>query len=342
MDKALKSTPISSFQVQKVVVVVAIILFAVKLIAYFLTHSVSILTDALESTVNLVAGFLGLYSLYLSAKPKDFDHPYGHGKVEFISAAIEGALIVVAGIMIAWESIDHLLTPTTIGKLDIGIYLISFAAILNYVLGTYCIKIGKQNNSLALVASGKHLQSDTYTTIGIIAGLIILYFTQIAWIDSAVAMVFGLLIIYTGVKIIRSSLAGIMDEADFAMINKLVELLNKRRTENMIDLHNLRIQKHGNALHVDCHVTLPWYWNLNQSHGEIDMLQDIIDQAFGESVELFVHIDPCQTFSCKVCSKNDCTERKNAFEKKIEWNIDLIVTNSKHQLEVATSTNLPS
>lgn len=341
MKSALKQPTVSSFQVQKIVVVVAIVLFAVKLAAYFLTHSVSILTDALESTVNLVAGFLGLYSLYLSAKPKDFDHPYGHGKVEFISAAIEGALIVVAGIMIAWESIDHLVSPPTIAQLDIGIYLITFAAVLNYVLGAYCIRIGKQNNSLALIASGKHLQSDTYTTIGIIIGLIALYFTKLVWLDSAVAMLFGLLIIYTGVKIIRASLAGIMDEADFELINKLVELLNKRRTVNMIDLHNLRIQKHGHSLHVDCHVTLPWYWDLNQSHTEIDTLQEIIDQAFGDSVELFVHVDPCQPFSCKVCSKQDCKERKNEFERRIDWDINLLVTNSKHQLKMITEAHQP-
>ena len=239
-----------NLKIQKAIAILSVVLFLVKIIAWYLTRSVAILTDALESIVNVVASFIGVYSLYVSAKPKDADHPYGHGKVEFISAAVEGTLIFVAGVYIIFEAVNNLRHPPEIKKLDAGIILVSVAAVLNYVAGAICIKTGKKNSSLALISSGKHLQSDTYTTAGIVAGLLLLYFTKIEWIDSVVAILFALIIIYTGYKIIRSSIAGIMDEADDELLKDMVVTLNKSRRENWIDLHNLRIIKYGAMLHL--------------------------------------------------------------------------------------------
>src|SRR6476620_2265926 len=200
--------------------------------AWYLTHSVSILTDALESIVNVVAGLIGVYSLYLSAKPKDEDHPYGHGKVEFISAAVEGTLVTVAGVLIIYKATINLLNPHHIEKLDYGIILVAATAIVNYITGTICVKRGLKNNSLLLIASGQHQRTDTWSTIGIIAGLVLIYFTKLIWIDSAVAILFALIIIFMGYKIIRTSIAGIMDETDKLLLQRMVELLNKERKEN--------------------------------------------------------------------------------------------------------------
>ena len=162
-----------------------------KFIAYYLTHSVSILTDALESIVNVVAGFIGLYSLYVSAKPRDIDHPYGHGKAEFISAAVEGTLILSAGLLIIYNGIKSFIVPSTIQELDLGIYLVAGTAVINWLLGAISLRQGKRNNSLALLASGKHLQSDTYSTVAIIAGLLLINFTGFQWIDGVVAIAFS-------------------------------------------------------------------------------------------------------------------------------------------------------
>src|SRR4051812_7956649 len=167
-----------NIRIQQIVVALAVVLFAIKLAAYFLTYSVAILTDALESIVNVVAGFFGLFSLYLSAKPKDQDHPYGHGKIEFISAAVEGTLISIAGLIIITESVSNLFHPHQISQLDWGIALIAITAVINFVIGSVCIRIGTKNKSIALIAGGKHLQTDTYSTIGIIIGLGLIYFTQ--------------------------------------------------------------------------------------------------------------------------------------------------------------------
>ncbi|TAH03399.1 MAG: cation transporter [Sphingobacteriales bacterium] len=321
-----------NFKIQKLVVTVAVLLFIIKVVAFLLTKSVAILTDALESTANVIAGFVGLYSLYVAAKPRDADHPYGHGKAEFVSAAVEGTLIVVAGGIIIYEAIINFINPHPLQKLDYGIILVAITAAVNYAVGYFSIKKGQKNNSLALIASGKHLQSDTYSTLGLIAGLALIYFTKLNWIDSVVAILFAFIIIYTGYKILRSSLAGIMDEADKELIEKLVTSLNAQRNENWIDLHNLRVIKYGGQLHVDCHLTVPWYLNVHEAHKEIDQLSAIIRQEFGNALELFVHSDGCLDFSCAICTKKDCGVRKQTFEKKITWTFENVISDAKHQV----------
>lgn len=321
-----------NIRIQKIVAGLSVILLIAKTTAYLLTGSVAILTDALESIVNVVAGFFGLYSLYLSAKPKDADHPYGHGKIEFLSAAIEGSMITLAGIIIIYEAVRNLIHPHPLSQLGMGMWLIGGTALINFILGGVAIKIGSKNNSLALKASGKHLQSDTYSSIGILVGLSLVYFTNILWIDSAVAFLFSIIIVYTGVKIIRTSIAGIMDETDHELLAKLVDILNKNRRENWVDLHNVRIIKYGSVLHLDAHLTVPWYLNVREAHSEIDALASLVRKEFGESLELFVHSDGCLDFSCRICKKQNCSVRKHEFKERIEWTIANISIDKKHRL----------
>lgn len=326
-----------NLRIQKLVVTVAVVLFIIKIVAYFLTQSVAILTDALESTVNVIAGFIGLFSLYVAAKPKDEDHPYGHGKAEFVSAAVEGTLILVAGLIIIYESIDNFIHPHAIQKLDYGIILVAVTAIINFFVGYLSIRKGKRNNSLALTASGKHLQTDTYSTLGIIIGLVLILITGYKWLDSVIAIIFAFIIMFTGYRIIRSSLAGIMDEIDTELLTKLVAVLNNNRRENWIDLHNLRVIKYGGQLHIDCHMTVPWYLNINEAHKEIDALIALIKKECGDSVEFFVHTDGCLYTQCSLCNKHDCRVRQHPFEQRIIWTLNNIVSNKKHQQPTAAS-----
>lgn len=326
------NSAVENYKVQKWVTAIAVILFLFKIAAWYITNSVSVLTDALESTTNVISGFIGLYSLYLAAIPKDHNHPYGHGKAEFLSAAIEGTLISVAGLIIIYEAIINLKHPHAIARLDFGIMLLAFTAAVNFIAGFWAIKKGKKNNSLALLASGKHLQSDTYATVGIVLGLILIAITKMPWMDSAVALCFALIIIVTGYKIVRSSIAGIMDEADKLLLDEVVEYLDKHRSQNWIDLHNLRIIKYGSILHLDCHLTVPWFLNVHEAHTEVKLLEDIIKEKYGASVEMFVHVDGCLDFSCAICSKSDCADRQNQFVKRIDWNVENISTNSKHRI----------
>jgi cation diffusion facilitator family transporter len=321
-----------NFRIQQWVLLVAILLFVLKLVAWFITHSVSILTDALESTVNVISGVIGLYSLYIAAKPRDTDHPYGHGKAEFISAAVEGTLIMIAGFIIIYESINNFIHPHTLKQLNYGMILIAITGAVNFLMGYIAVQRGKKNNSLALIASGKHLYSDTYSTIGILIGVALIYITGIRLIDNIVALLFSFFIIFTGYKILRASLAGIMDEADLELLKQMVKRLNENRPANWIDLHNLRVIKYGSILHVDCHLTVPWYLMVNEAHLEVEALSQLIRKEFGDSIELFVHSDGCQDFSCPICIKSDCPVRKHVFTKRIEWTVDNILSDKKHRL----------
>lgn len=320
-----------NLNIQKWVAIVSVVLLAIKFIAWYYTSSVAVLTDALESIVNVVAGFIGLYSLYIAAQPRDANHPYGHGKAEFLSAAVEGTLIGIAGVTILYKAIMQLIDPVEIKKIDLGIILIAVTAVINYALGTFCVIKGKKNNSIALQASGKHLQTDTFSTIGVVVGLLLLYFTKLIWIDAVVAIALSLFIIYTSYKIIRQSVAGIMDEADEKLLTQMIATLNENRKENWVDLHNLRVIKYGSLLHVDCHLTVPWYLNVHEAHHEIDALELSIKEQCGESIELFVHADGCLEFQCAICIKADCPVRKHPFREQIKWTLKNVVSNEKHK-----------
>ena len=310
---------------------ISVVLLFAKFLAYYLTHSVSILTDALESIVNVAAGFIGLYSLYVSAKPRDKDHPYGHGKAEFISAAVEGTLVAAAGAIILYKAIMQLINPVPLNQLDLGILLLAITAVINFITGYACEKTGIKNNSLALQASGKHLKSDSWSTIAIIAGLGLLYATNLWWIDSAVAIAFGFFIIFTGYKILRKSIAGIMDEADMRLLTDVVDVLHNNRKKNWVDLHNLRVIKYGSVFHIDCHMTVPWYLNVSEAHQEVDVLSTLIRNKYGESLELFIHTDGCLYTQCPLCFKDDCPVRKHPFVEKVKWTMENISENKKHE-----------
>lgn len=321
-----------NFRIQRWVLIIGLLLFLAKMTAYYLTQSVAVLTDALESTVNILAGFIGLYSLYVVSKPRDEDHPYGHGKAEFLSAAVEGSLITMTGFIIIYEAVEDFIHPHALKKIDFGIYLIAMTGIVNFLVGSFCVFKGKKNQSLALVSSGRHLQSDTYSTIGVVVALVLIYYTKEAWIDGAVSLILAFIIIITGYRILRVSIAGIMDEADEQLLSKIVDYLDRNRKENWIDLHNLRVIKYGGLLHVDCHLTLPWYMDLREAHQEMDAFSELIRKEFGETLELFIHTDPCLDFSCSICTKENCSVRKNPFEIRIQWTMRNIRQNKKHRL----------
>lgn len=316
------------FQVFAVLIGVA--LLVIKFFAFYVTNSDAIFSDALESIVNVVAGSFALYSLILAAKPKDRDHPYGHGKIEFISAGMEGTLILIAAAGIIYRAIENLITHHEIAQLDLGIALAGGAGLVNYGLGWWTGYFGKLSQSPTMVASGEHLKSDGYTSAGLIIALVVVKLTGLVWIDSVVALGFGTFIGFIGVKEIRKSLAGIMDEADFALLKELIADIDESRTENWVDLHNFRAQKFGKAIHIDCHVTLPYYLTIEEGHNEVQKVEDLVKLKYPEAVEMFIHSDPCIPASCRICTKQNCNARSVAFEERIKWEMDSVLTNRKH------------
>ncbi len=323
----------SSIAFQKWIAAVGIILFIGKIIAWKMTNSDSVFSDAMESIVNIISAFLGLYALYLGGKPRDENHPYGHGKVEFVTSAIEGSLISIAGVMIIYEGTNSLISGKILNKIDWGIWIIAATAIANYVLGYISIQKGKAENSIVLISSGKHLQSDTFSTLGVVISLVLVYFTNLVWIDSVVALGLGFYIITIGYKIIRQSLSGIMDEADPEMLGRLADFLNQNRKPEWIDVHNMKIQQFGSKLHIDAHITLPWYFELRTAHNEMEEMIKLIAENTERTVEFNFHMDDCKPTSCPICDIADCPVRQHILEKKVEWTGENISQPDKHTLE---------
>ena len=322
----------NKIKLQIFIVVLGFVLLTAKLLAYYLTNSNAILTDALESIVNVVAAFLGLYSLILSAAPRDDNHPYGHGKIEFISAGIEGLLVAIAGASMIAKAVEGLLHPKDLQSLDIGAALIAATAAINWMVGYVSQQYGNKHYSPALMASGKHLQSDAYSTCGILIGLLLIYYTGWQLLDNVIAIIFGVLITTTGYSIMRQSIGGIMDEADNELLTKLIALLQQNRRNNWIDVHNLRVIKYGNVLHIACHLIVPWYFSVQQAYDEVELLQQIVAQQLPYPIELFIHTDPCLPSSCPLCSIEQCPHRQMLYRKSIDWYLDNVAKNRKHQL----------
>jgi len=309
-----------------------VVLMGIKFFAYFITHSNAILTDALESIINITAGAFALFSIHYAAKPKDKTHPYGHGKIEFVSAGFEGAMIFLAGGAMFTKGIIAFYTKDVISEAGWGAALSAFSGAANFLMGRHLIKKGKAFNSGIMVADRKHLISDTLSSIGLVAGLIAIYFTKLNWIDYVITLVFAGAIIYTGVKLVLESVTNLLDKADQKKLQDVVDLLNKNRSDNWIDIHNLRVLKYGSQLHIDCHMTLPWYYTLEEVHTEVNKVETLVRDNLDYDIEFFIHADPCLPTSCPVCLLSECPVRKFPFARKLDWNLENALPNKKHSI----------
>jgi len=301
-----------------------------KFVAYFITQSNAILTDALESIVNVIASSFAFYSIYLATIPKDKNHPYGHGKVEFFSAFLEGVLITLAGLIIIFKSTYDLIYPKPIYQLFEGASIIGVTGLVNLIIGFYLINTGNKHNSITLEADGKHLLTDAVTSAGLVVGVVLIQLTKIYWLDGAISILLGLYIIYNGYKLTRRSVGGLMDESNIDLVKDIIEILQKNRKEPWIDVHNLRAQQYGADLHIDCHFTLPYYFDLNRVHQEISSIDKLINGNAHRKTELFIHADPCLPACCNYCEMQDCPVREEAFRGEIEWTIENATKNQKH------------
>jgi len=308
---------------------VSILLMIAKFFAYFLTASNFVLTDAAESIVNVLASSFAFFSIYLASQPRDENHPYGHGKVEYFSVFIEGSLIGIAAISIIVKSVYSIIYPNQIHDLITGAVIIGITGLINGLLGFYMIRKGKSLRSLPIEADGRHLLTDMVTSIGLVAGLLLIHFTQILWLDSALSIAVGLYILYSAYKLVRRSVAGLMDEADFDVVNDVIKVLNEKRRDPWIDIHNFRAQKYGNELHIDCHLTLPNYFDLIKVHEEVKLVDKLINDEVTQT-ELFIHTDPCIPECCHYCNMPDCPIRSAPKTEDIAWTMDKIIRNKKH------------
>lgn len=314
---------------------VSLFLCGIKFMAWFLTGSLVILSDALESIINVAGAGFAWYSTYLSGKPRDAEHPYGHGKVEFFSIGFEGALIFIAGLYIFYEGCTRLTNPQPVQQVAVGLVLTGFTGLINLIVGLILLYKAKALNSITLQGNGRHLLSDSYTSMGVLMAMVLVLLTGKNWIDPVASLVAGAVILLTGFRLVRRSVAGLMDEADPKVVETIIRNLQQQRCNNWIDVHNLRVQRYGSSYHVDCHLTLPFYFTLRQVHDEVSLLDKSLNAAFPSGdIEFFIHTDPCIPASCQHCLLTACKERQQPFIERLEWCSDNLLPNKKHGVEM--------
>lgn len=306
-------------------VVVGFSMLALKGTAYFLTHSAAILSDALESIVHVFATSIALYSIIVSSRPADESHPYGHGKVEFFSAGMEGGLIVIAAIAIIYAAVRDLIFGRDLVALDTGMLLTLAASIVNLLLGWFLINRGKATNSLTLVADGKHVLTDSYTSFGVVAGLGLVYLTGIKILDPLVAIAVAINILVSGYRLMRVSVGGLMDESDRETLVRFGEIVERKRTPEWINLHHLRIMRSGRMHNLDFHLIIPFYWTVEEAHAFQGRVVKQIATELQEYATVLIHLDPCIEKYCPSCRVEPCEARKAHFVRQEDWTINTMI-----------------
>jgi cation diffusion facilitator family transporter len=292
----------------------AFLLLAAKYQAYRLTGSTAILSDALESIVNVVAAVFALGGLAFAGRPADRNHPYGHGKIEFLSAAFEGGLIAFAAVVILYEAAAALVTGVRLRALDTGLLIVLGAGVVNLVLGWFLVRTGRRHESLTLEADGQHVLADAWTSAGIIVGLGVVRLTGQVWLDPVVAGIVALNLLWTGARLVRRAAAGLLDEEDTPLLHRLTAALGGHVGQGVIRVHHLRAMRAGRFHHVDAHLVVPEFWTVERAHQLAEDLAARVIQDLGVRGELAFHTDPCHRAYCAMCDLAACPVRREPFQ----------------------------
>ena len=301
------------------------VLMAAKFYAFHLTGSSAVLSDALESIINVVASAFALASIIFSARPPDESHPYGHGKVEYFSAGFEGALIILAALGIFKTGVSHLLDPQPLSRLDLGLLILFGTSIVNCLLGIGLLRTGRKTRSLALIADGKHVLTDVYTTSGVLVGLVLVHFTGWLWLDGAIACLVGLHVLFSGGKLVKEAVSGLMDTTDPEVVDEIADILIRNRRADWIDIHRLRVMRSGAHIHVDFHLILPRHLSLEDAHEESRIAEQLVLDHYQGEASVLIHMDPCLEDQCPVCGHVPCDARTADAKSKIPWTRESLI-----------------
>jgi cation diffusion facilitator family transporter len=288
-------------------VLVSVVLLAVKFIAYWLTGSAAIFSDALESVVNVAAAVMAVWALSVAHRPADRTHPYGHGKAEFISAALEGGMILLAAVAASVKAVDVLLNGgmSKSANLDLGLWLMVAALVANGLMGSMLLRVGRRNGSIALEADGRHLFADALTSAIAVTALVIVKVTGKVWVDPVAALVVTIWIVLTGARLIRRSVAGLMDETDIQDDALLRHILDSHMGSSPVEpmicgYHKLRHRHNGRYHWVDFHMVVPRHWDIAKGHQVASQIEFELETALGEG-NATAHVEPCDHGECLRC-----------------------------------------
>ena len=293
--------------------IVASVLLAAKYQAYRMTGSAAVLSDALESIVNVVAAVFALGGLVFAGRPADRNHPYGHGKIEFFSAAFEGGLIAFASVLVVYGALRSLISGPEVRQLGLGILIVLGSGLVNLALGVYLLRTGRRHRSLTLVADGQHVLADVWTSGGIVLGLGLVQLTGRAWLDPVVALLVALWLMWTGFRLVRHAAGGLLDEEDPELLNRVLAALQRYLGNGVIRIHHLRAIRSGRFQHVEAHLVVPEFWSVERAH---DLSEEVAARAMrdiGAEGEMVFHTDPCHRIYCAVCDLVECPIRREPY-----------------------------
>ncbi|MES2856106.1 MAG: cation diffusion facilitator family transporter [Bdellovibrionota bacterium] len=302
--------------------VVSVLLLLAKFYAFNLTRSQAIFSDAMESVVNVVAAGLAIFVIWYARKPADQDHPYGHGKVEFFSAAFEGGLVAFASLLICFEAVRALYESRPINELGFGVLITLVTGGANAVLGLFLIRAGKKRQSAALEASGLHVLTDFWTSAGVALGLGLVVLTGKQWLDPVVALVMGLFLAKTGFGLVQKSVGSLLDAEDKELLEKLLNIIGTHRPTGIIQVHHARIMRSGHFHHIDAHAVVPEYWDVAEAHEKTEDFESELIRRYPYPGELHLHVDPCRRAYCRNCDVTNCPIRKHPFEHLRQLSIE--------------------
>lgn len=289
----------------------------IKFWGWQVTNSQAVYSDFLESIVNIVAGVLAIFVVRYSAKPADRDHPYGHGKIEYFSAAFEGGLIAFAAVMIFFEAIPAIIANRPLNSLGLGAAVVVICGLGNMVLGKMLQSVGRRIGSPALIANGQHIYSDFVTSAGVAIGLALAYFTGLNWLDPLIAMIVGLHLGWTGLKVVRRSVAGLLDEEDKEIIEAFANHLRSVDFGGVIQIHHTRIVRAGRFHHIDAHAVVPEFWDIAIAHDRTEAFEARLMEKYPQPGELHLHVDPCRRVYCRECAASDCPIRARPYVARL-------------------------
>ncbi len=276
----------------RISLLVSVLSLLAKSGGFYITQSTTALSDALESVIHILAVAFVYYGLTLSAKPADDKHLYGHERVEFLSVGIEGAVILLAGITIIYESVSHYLYGHVVQNIDLGIFAMSAAAIINFILGTYLVKTGRRENNMMVVSNGKHTLTDVWTSVGVVATLVIIRFTGWMLLDSLVGIALALYIMYQGFQLLKYSVDGIMDSKNPEVDRAIRKVLDGELPGSMTDYHNLRHRTTGQTTWIELHALFEKEVNLKKAHEDATLLERELINAIRGDVIVTIHLEP--------------------------------------------------
>ena len=319
--------PSQSARIRIAVVSIAVgcLVLGLKYLAFHVSQSAALQSDAIENVVNVVAAVFALGAVIFADKPADREHPYGHGKIEHFSAAFEGGMISLAAVLVGYEAIRSMIEGVPLKNLSLGLGINFGAGVLNGLLGLYLLHQGKRQRSHALVADGHHVFSDFYVTLGLGAGLLLVRLTGLVWLDPLMALGVCVILAITGFKLVRSSSAALLDAEDPVLVARLVNVINRVRPRDVVAIHELRTLRSGRYTHVDIHMVIPEFYGIGQGHELADTFgQAVLKEAALEG-ELHTHLDPCQRAFCIRCDLDPCPVRQQVQENECVISLDQAV-----------------